>query len=297
MEEFLQKLVERAHILLEALPYIRKFYGKTIVIKYGGHAMVDEELKDSFAKDVVLMKFIGINPVIVHGGGPQIGDIMNKMGKKPKFVDGLRVTDEETMDIVEMVLGGKVNKEIVSLINKHGGVAVGLTGKDGHLIVAEKVYLEKDAPQGQAPEIIDLGLVGRVVEVDPTIIHILNNSRFIPVIAPIGCDENGVPYNINADWVAAEIASALQAERLIFMTDVNGILNDCGEVISSVSVKQLEEMVKSGVVKGGMIPKARAGISALRNGVKKVHIINGTIPHCIILELFTDTGIGTEIVH
>ncbi len=297
MEENLHKLIERAHILLEALPYIRKFFKKTIIIKYGGHAMVDEELKESFARDIVLMKYIGINPIVVHGGGPQIGKIMEKMGKKPKFVEGLRVTDEETMDIVEMVLGGKVNKEIVALINKHGGSAVGLTGKDGLLIKAEKLYLEKDAPQGQAPEIIDLGLVGKVVHVDPNILDILNQSMFIPVIAPIGVDENGIPYNINADWVAAEIAAALKAERLVFMTDVDGILDEKGNLITSIDVANIENFLNNGVIKGGMIPKVRAGISALKRGIEKVHIVNGTIPHCIILELFTDRGIGTEITH
>ena len=297
MAEDLQKLIERAHILLEALPYIRKFFKKTIVIKYGGHAMVDGTLKESFAKDVVLMKYIGINPVIVHGGGPQIGSIMEKMGKKPKFIDGLRVTDEETMDIVEMVLGGKVNKEIVALINKHGGMAVGLTGKDGLLIKAEKLYLEKDAPQGQAPEIIDLGLVGKITEVDPNILNILNESMFIPVIAPIGFDEKGIPYNINADWVASEIASALSSERLVFMTDVDGILNENGNLLSSISIEEAEELLKKGVIEGGMIPKVKAGISALKKGVEKVHIVNGTVPHCIILELFTDKGIGTEIIN
>ncbi len=296
MAEDLQKLIERAHILLEALPYIRKFFKKTIVIKYGGHAMVDGALKESFAKDVVLMKYIGINPVIVHGGGPQIGSIMEKMGKKPKFIDGLRVTDEETMDIVEMVLGGKVNKEIVALINKHGGMAVGLTGKDGLLIKAKKLYLEKDAPQGQAPEIIDLGHVGKITEVDPNILNILNESMFIPVIAPIGFDEEGIPYNINADWVASEIASALSSERLVFMTDVDGILNEKGDLLSSISIKEAEELLKKGIIEGGMIPKVKAGISALKKGVEKVHIINGTVPHCIILELFTDKGIGTEII-
>ncbi len=297
MEENLHKLIERAHILLEALPYIRKFFKKTIVIKYGGHAMVDEELKESFARDIVLMKYIGINPIVVHGGGPQIGKIMEKMGKKPKFVEGLRVTDEETMDIVEMVLGGKVNKEIVALINKHGGSAVGLTGKDGLLIKAEKLYLEKDAPQGQAPEIIDLGLVGKVVHVDPNILYILNQSMFIPVIAPIGVDENGIPYNINADWVAAEIAAALKAERLVFMTDVDGILDEKGNLITSIDVANIENLLNNGIIKGGMIPKVRAGISALKREIEKVHIVNGTIPHCIILELFTDRGIGTEITH
>ncbi|BAT72566.1 acetylglutamate kinase [Thermosulfidibacter takaii ABI70S6] len=288
--------MERAHILLEALPYIREFYGKTVVIKYGGHAMVDEKLKESFARDVVLMKYIGINPIVVHGGGPQIGLTMKKMGKEPKFIDGLRVTDRETMDIVEMVLGGKVNKEIVALINKHGGSAVGLTGKDGLLFLAKKLYLERNAPQTEAPEIIDLGHVGEVTRVDPAILEILARERFIPVIAPIGVDEEGITYNINADWVASKIASAAKAERLIFMTDVDGVLDDNGNLISSMNRKLAQEMMEKGILKGGMIPKVRAGIDALERGVNKVHIVNGTIPHCIILELFTDTGIGTEIV-
>ncbi len=296
MGESLHNLVERANILLEALPYIRHFFGKTIVVKYGGHAMVDEQLKESFARDIVLMKYIGINPIVVHGGGPQIGEIMKKMGKKPKFVDGLRVTDRETMDIVEMVLGGKVNKEIVALINKHGGSAVGLTGKDGMLFIAKKLYIERNAPQTQAPEIIDLGHVGEVVKVDAGILDILARERFIPVIAPIGVGEDGTPYNINADWVASKIASATKAERLIFMTDVDGIRDQKGNLISSLVKETALRMIDEGTIQGGMIPKVRAGIDAMEHGVKKVHIVNGTIPHCIILELFTDTGIGTEIV-
>ncbi len=292
----LRELVEKAHILLEALPYIREFFGKTIVVKYGGHAMVDEALKESFAKDIVLMKYIGINPIVVHGGGPQIGETMKRMGKKPKFIDGLRVTDRETMDIVEMVLGGKVNKEIVALINKHGGAAVGLTGKDGLLFLAKKLYIERSAPQTEAPEIIDLGHVGEVVKVDPTILNILSKERFIPVIAPIGVDENGITYNINADWVASNIASAAGAERLIFMTDVDGVLDDSGKLIPSLTKDRATAMMEEGSLSGGMIPKIRAGIRALESGVGKVHIVNGTIPHCIILELFTDTGIGTEIL-
>ncbi len=296
MDGKLQELVEKASILLEALPYIRKFFGKTIVIKYGGHAMVDEHLKESFAKDIVLMKYIGINPIVVHGGGPQIGETMKKMGKESRFIQGMRVTDRETMDIVEMVLGGKVNKEIVALINKHGGSAVGLTGKDGLLFLAKKLYLENSAPQAQAPEIIDLGHVGEVVKVDPTILNILARERFIPIIAPIGVDENGTPYNINADWVASKIASAALAERLVFMTDVDGVLDSHGKLIPTLPKERALEMIESGELSGGMIPKIRAAIDALEKGVKKVHIVNGTIPHCIILELFTDTGIGTEIV-
>jgi len=292
----LNHLIERAHILLESLPYIRAFYGKTIVIKYGGHAMVNEDLKNSFAQDVVLMKYIGMHPVVIHGGGPQIGYTMQRMGKTSHFVDGLRVTDEETMEIVEMVLGGKVNKEIVSLINKHGGEAVGLTGKDGGLIIAKKMQLSKESAFGKAPEIIDLGHVGEVVRVNPLVIKTLESSHFIPVIAPIGVDKNGISYNINADWVAGEIAAALKAERVIFLTDVEGIKDKKGNLISSLSVFQIEEFIEEGIISGGMIPKARASSKAIKEGVKKAHIINGTIPHAILLELFTDKGIGTEIV-
>ena len=291
-----QRLIERANILLESLPYIRAFFGKTVVVKYGGHAMVDEKLKDSFAKDIVLMKYIGINPVVVHGGGPQIGKTLDKMGKETPFVEGMRVTDEETMDVVEMVLGGKVNKEIVALINKHGGRAVGLTGKDGGLFMAKKMVITKETPMGQAPEIIDLGHVGEVTHVHPELIATLENSRFIPVIAPVGVDENGTTYNINADWVAGNIAAALSCERLIFMTDVDGILEGDGKLISTLPKEEVEPMIEDGRIKGGMIPKARAAIFALEHGVKKAHIIRGTVPHATILELFTDSGIGTEIV-
>ncbi len=291
-----RKLIERANILLESLPYIRAFFGKTVVVKYGGHAMVDEDLKDSFARDIVLMKYIGINPVVVHGGGPQIGDTLDKMGKKTPFVEGMRVTDEETMDVVEMVLGGKVNKEIVALINKHGGRAVGLTGKDGGLFMAKKMVITKEAPMGRAPEIIDLGHVGEVTEVHPELIATLENSRFIPVIAPVGVDEEGTTYNINADWVAGNIAASLGCERLVFMTDVEGILDEDGELVSTLPRGEVEPMIREGRIGGGMIPKARAAIFALEHGVKKAHIIKGTVPHATILELFTDSGIGTEIV-
>ncbi len=295
MERF-RHLVERAHILLESLPYIRAFYGKTVVVKYGGHAMVDEDLKDSFARDIVLMKYIGMHPVVVHGGGPQIGQTMKRMGKTPRFVEGLRVTDDETMDIVEMVLGGKVNKEIVALINKHGGRAVGLTGKDGGLITARKMVVSRESPAGQAPEIIDLGHVGEVVGVDPRVIGTLKEGDFIPVIAPVGVDEKGVAYNINADHVAGRVAAALKAERVVFMTDVEGIRDKEGNLISTLPMARVEEFIEDGTITGGMIPKVRASVRALVEGVGKAHIVDGRIPHAILLELFTDRGIGTEIV-
>jgi len=292
----LSSLVERAHILLESLPYIRAFYGKTIVVKYGGHAMVDEYLKDSFAKDVVLMKYIGMHPVVVHGGGPQIGHTMKLMGKTPRFVDGLRVTDDETMGIVEKGLGGKVNKEIVALINKHGGRAVGLTGKDGGLITARKMVINRESPAGQAPEIIDLGHVGEVCRVDPRVIGTLREGEFIPVIATAGVDEQGVTYNINADYVAGKVAAALRAERVVFMTDVEGIKSQEGQLVSTLPMAQVEELIEKGIITGGMVPKVRASVQALEGGVDKAHIVDGRIPHAILLELFTDRGIGTEIV-
>ena len=295
MERF-RHLIERAHILLESLPYIRAFYGKTIVVKYGGHAMVDEGLKDSFARDIVLMKYIGMHPVVVHGGGPQIGQTMKRMGKTPRFVEGLRVTDDETMDIVEMVLGGKVNKEIVALINKHGGRAVGLTGKDGGLIVARKMMVSRESPAGQAPEIIDLGHVGEVVKVDPRVIGTLKEGDFIPIIAPVGVDDKGIAYNINADHVAGKVAAALKAERVVFMTDVEGIRDRDGNLISTLPMARVEEFIEDGTITGGMIPKVRASVRALVEGVGKAHIVDGRIPHAILLELFTDKGIGTEIV-
>ncbi len=294
--EHLRPLIERAHILLESLPYIRAFYGKTIVVKYGGHAMVDEGLKESFARDVVLMKYIGMHPVVVHGGGPQIGDIMEKMGKTPRFVDGLRVTDDETMDIVEMVLGGKVNKEIVALINKHGGQAVGLTGKDGGLITAKKMMVSRGSPTGEAPEIIDLGHVGEIAHVNPQVIGTLKGGDFIPVIAPVGVDEDGVAYNMNADYVAGKVAAALGAERVVFMTDVEGIRDEKGVLVSSLFRGEVEALIERGIIQGGMIPKARASVEALEEGVGKAHIVDGRVPHAILLELFTDRGIGTEIV-
>ena len=291
----MEKLIEKARTLIEALPYIQTFRGKTFVIKYGGNAMVDENLKQGFAQDVVLMRYIGINPVIVHGGGPQIGKIMERMGKKPSFVGGQRVTDEETMDIVEMVLGGKVNKEIVNLINRTGGKAVGLTGKDGGLIQAKKLKMTTRSESTGETEIIDIGLVGEVTEVNPGALVALEESGFIPVIAPVGVGVQGETYNINADLVAGAVAGALKAEKLILLTDQAGILDKDKQLIPSLNKKKVESMVKAGTVSGGMLPKTASCFEALEAGCSKVHIIDGRIPHALLLEIFTESGIGTEI--
>jgi acetylglutamate kinase len=288
--------MERAEILLEALPYIKRFNNKTIVIKYGGHAMVDNELKDKFAQDVVMMKYIGINPVVVHGGGPQIGSLLKKFGKESKFVQGMRVTDQETMDIVEMVLVGMVNKEIVGLINRHGGKAVGLSGKDGNLIRAEKYYLSEEKIKNTPPEIIDIGLVGKVKTINSELIISLSQNSFIPVIAPTGIGDAGETYNINADVVAGEIAAALQAEKLLLLTDVEGVLDKDKNLINAMSDKEALKLIDDGIVEGGMFPKVKCCLKALKNGVKKAHIIDGRLKHAILLEIFTDKGIGTEIV-
>ncbi len=280
---------------MEALPYIKNFYGKTIVIKYGGHAMSDEALKKSFAKDVVLMKYIGINPVIVHGGGPQISQTMERMGLKPKFVSGYRVTDSDTMDIVEMVLGGAINKEIVNLINSNGGRAAGLTGKDGGLIKAKKKFLKGTSAETGAPEIIDAGHLGEVEAVDSAILEALDKGGFIPVIAPIGVGEKGETYNINADLVAGAVAAALSAAKLMLLTDVEGILDADGKLISTLTKKKVAELIKKKVISGGMLPKVAACFDALGGKVGKVHVVDGRVPHALLLEIFTDKGIGTEI--
>ncbi len=292
----LKKSMERADILLEALPYIRQFYNKTIVIKYGGSAMVDDNLKKMFAMDIVIMKYIGINPVIVHGGGPQIGSLLKKLGKTSKFVHGMRVTDKETMNIVEMVLAGNVNKEIVGLINHHGGRAVGLTGKDGNLIQAEKYFLSDDKAKDTPPEIIDLGLVGKVKELNTDLIVSLAKDGFIPVIAPIGVGDDGETYNINADIVAGEVATALHAEKLLLLTDVEGVLDAEGQLVDTMDYSEARKLIEAGTVEGGMYPKVKCCLKALRNGIKKAHIIDGRLNHAILLEIFTDSGIGTEIV-
>ena len=294
--DHVKKSMERAEILLEALPYIRRFYNKTIVIKYGGHAMVDEELKDLFAKDVVMMKYIGIHPVVIHGGGPQIGSFLKKLGKDSRFVQGMRVTDEETMDIVEMVLAGKVNKEIVGLINRNGGKAVGLSGKDGSLIRAEKYYLSEEKAKDTPSEIIDIGLVGKVTSINSGLIVSLENEGFIPVIAPTGVGDNGETYNINADIVAGEVAAALKAEKLVLLTDVEGVLDENNRLINTMNNQEVTDMIQAGIIKGGMFPKVKCCMKALRGGVSKAHIIDGRLKHAVLLEIFTDMGIGTEIV-
>ncbi len=291
----MEKLIEKAKTLIESLPYIQTFRGKTFVIKYGGNAMIDEQLKQGFAQDVVLLRYIGINPVIVHGGGPQIGSTMERMGKKPTFVAGQRVTDEETMDIVEMVLGGKVNKEIVNLINRAGGRAVGLTGKDGGLIQARKLKMTKRSEETGENEIIDIGLVGEVTEVRPGALQALEQGAFIPVIAPVGVGDQGETYNINADLVAGAVAGALRAEKLILLTDQQGILDKDKNLIPSLNKKTVATMVKSGTVSGGMLPKTKSCFDALEAGCVKVHIIDGRVPHALLLEIFTKAGIGTEI--
>ncbi len=291
----MKKLIEKADVLVESLPFIKKFYKKILVIKYGGNVMIDENLKNNFALDIVMMKYIGIYPVIVHGGGPQIGTLLKKMGKKSKFVNGLRVTDAETMDIIEMVLGGKVNKEIVSLINKHGGKAVGLSGKDGELIIAKKHKLKNITPETNQPEIIDLGLVGEITHVNSRIISSLLEGDYIPVIAPIGVGTKGETLNINADFVACHIAKALKAEKLILLTNVEGIQGKDKKMISSVNVKKAQELKKNKTIVNGMRPKVDCCINALASGVKKTHIIDGRLKHAVLLEIFTKKGVGTEI--
>ncbi len=292
----MEELISKATVLIEALPYIRKFYQKNIVIKYGGHAMVDERLKRSFALDIVLLKYIGINPVVVHGGGPQIGRTLERLGKKSEFRQGMRVTDAETMDVVEMVLVGKVNKEIVALINQHGGQAVGLSGKDGRLIEANKLHLYRNQGEDKPPELIDVGMVGEVKAVHPEIIETLEASRFIPIIAPVGVGERGETYNINADLVAGSVAGALKASKLILLTDVSGVLDGDGNLISSMNAERTQKLIDTGVIKGGMLPKVRCALDALSAGVEKAHIIDGRVEHAVLLEIFMDTGIGTEIV-
>ncbi|MEM5786433.1 MAG: acetylglutamate kinase [Syntrophobacteraceae bacterium] len=289
-------MIERANILIEALPYIRRFYQKTVVIKYGGHAMVAEELKESFAKDIVLMKYIGINPVVVHGGGPQIGEMLRRTGKKSEFCDGMRITDAETMDIVEMVLAGKVNKEIVHQINRQGGCAIGLSGKDGQLIEAKKLMIYRDMGVDRPPEIMDIGLVGEVSRINLDILKSLEQSSIIPVIAPVGVGEHGETYNINADLVAGALAGTLKADKLLLMTDVPGVLDGSGNLISSMTIAEAEAAIKTQVLRGGMIPKVQCAIDALLAGTGKVHIVDGRQPHAILLELFTDAGVGTEIL-
>jgi len=287
---------ERAQILTEALPYIQRFHRKTVVIKYGGNAMVDEHLKESFARDVVLMKLVGMNPVVIHGGGPQIGQLLEKIGKKSEFVQGMRVTDRETMDVVEMVLGGLVNKQIVSLINRHGGKAVGLSGKDGGLIRARKMVMKKPQADESLPgEFIDIGQVGEVESIDPEVVALLDTRNFIPVIAPIGVGPEGEAYNINADVVAGKLAITLQAEKLILLTNTTGVLGKDGQLLTGLTVKMVNELIEDGTIHGGMLPKVRYALDAVNSGVKSAHIIDGRVDHAILLEVFTDEGVGTLI--
>ena len=282
----------KAGVLAEALPYIKRFHGKTIVVKYGGSAMTDEHLKQCFARDVVLLKLVGMNPVVVHGGGPQIESLLARVGKKGEFVQGMRVTDAETMDLVEMVLGGQVNKEIVNLINQHGGKAVGLTGKDGNFIRAKKLLMKnKDAPG----DLIDIGQVGDIVSIDPSLIALLDSGAFIPVIAPIGVGSEGETYNINADVVAGKIAEVLKAEKLVLLTNTPGVLDQSGKLITGITPKQIDDMVADGTLSGGMLPKISSALDAARGGVKGVHIIDGRVEHALLLEILTDEGVGTLI--
>jgi acetylglutamate kinase len=285
-----------AEILIEALPHIRKLSGKTIVVKYGGHAMVDEELKTGFAKDIALMKYVGVNPVVVHGGGPQISQVMERMNIKPKFVRGMRMTDQETMDVVEMVLGGLVNNAIVSRVNQEGGQAVGLSGKDAGLILAKKLRMVHRESADMPPEIIDPGQVGEVIRINPGLIETLSGKGFIPIVAPVGAGARGESFNINADAVASHMAMALSAMKLVFLTDVDGVMDGNGKLMSTISVGDIAELINSGTISGGMIPKVEYAREAVKSGVGKVHIINGTQPHAVLLELFTEKGIGTEVI-
>ncbi len=284
-----------ANVLSEALPYLQRLNNKTIVIKFGGNAMVDEKLKNSFARDIVLLKQVGVNPVVVHGGGPQIGDLLKRVGKESKFIDGMRVTDSETMDIVEMVLGGLVNKSIVNLINHNGGQAVGLTGKDGSMIRAKKMEINRASPETQTTEIIDLGHVGQVTTIDPSIVNALDEGNFIPVIAPIGVGEDAASYNINADLVAGKMASVLGAEKLLLLTNTAGILDKQENILTGLNAKKVKELISDGTIAGGMLPKVSCALDAVHSGVKTSHIIDGRVEHAVLLELLTDEGVGTLI--
>lgn len=285
-----------AHVLTEALPYIQRFSGKTIVIKYGGNAMVDEELKQGFARDVVLMKTVGLNPVVVHGGGPQIGELLGRLGKSSEFIQGMRVTDRETMDVVEMVLGGLVNKEIVNMLNRHGASAVGLTGKDGDLIRARKLMLEnQDSTPSAESDMVDLGHVGEVESIDASVVDMLVHGDFIPVIAPIGIGEDGFSYNINADLVAGKMAEVLGAEKLILLTNTSGLLDKQGNLLTGLDVETVNRLIADGTIHGGMLPKIACALDAVNAGVRTAHIIDGRVAHAVLLELFTDEGVGTLI--
>lgn len=287
--------MSKARVLTEALPYIQRFSGKTIVIKYGGNAMTDEMLKNGFARDIVLMKLVGINPVVVHGGGPQIGKLLERIGKQSQFIEGMRVTDHETMNVVEMVLGGLVNKEIVNLINRNGGSAVGLTGKDGQLIRAKKLLIQRKNGEADAAEMVDIGLVGEVESINPHVVHMLVQGGIIPVIAPIGVGEDGSSYNINADLVAGKLAEILGAEKLILLTNIPGLLDKEDKLLSGLNADQVNKLIADGTIYGGMLPKIRCALEAVAGGVGAVHIIDGRVEHAVLLELFTDEGVGTLI--
>ena len=286
-----------AQVLTEALPYIQRFTSRTIVVKFGGNAMVDPQLHESFARDVVLMKLVGMNPVVVHGGGPQIGSLLEKLNIQTEFVNGMRVTDTETMDVVEMVLGGSVNKEIVSSINRNGGKAIGVTGKDGQLIRARKLKVTRHSPELDASEIIDIGHVGEVDQIDTEVLKVILQSDFIPVIAPIGVDRQGNSYNINADLVAGKLAEVLQAEKLMLLTNVAGLLDKEGEILTGLSTSEVDALIEDGTISGGMLPKIGCALDAVKSGVASSHIIDGRVPHAVLLEIFTNEGIGTLITN
>jgi acetylglutamate kinase len=284
-----------AQVLTEALPYIQRFTGKTIVVKFGGNAMVDPLLHESFARDIVLMKLVGMNPVVVHGGGPQIGSLLERLNIQSEFVDGMRVTDSQTMDVVEMVLGGRVNKEIVASINRSGGKAIGVTGKDGQLLRARRLTIERRGPELEAPEIIDMGHVGEVRQVDTEMLNVILDSNFIPVIAPIGCDDDGQSYNINADLVAGKLAEVMRAEKLMLLTNVAGLMDTAGNVLTGLSSAGVDDLIADGTVHGGMLPKVSCALEAVKSGVASAHIVDGRVPHAVLLEIFTDEGMGTKI--
>ncbi len=284
-----------AHVLTEALPYIQRFTGRTVVVKFGGNAMTDPALHESFARDIVLMKLVGMNPVVVHGGGPQIGSLLERLNIESRFVDGMRVTDAKTMDVVEMVLGGSVNKEIVSSINRSGGKAIGVTGKDGRLIRARPMQVTSKNPELTANEIVDIGQVGEVRQIDREILDVILDSDFIPVIAPIGADDNGKSYNINADLVAGKIAQVMQAEKLMLLTNVAGLMDADGTVLTGLSAPRVDELIADGTVHGGMLPKISCALDAVKSGVASAHIVDGRVPHAVLLEIFTDEGMGTKI--
>ena len=286
-----------AQVLTESLPYIQRFTGKTIVVKFGGNAMTDAELHDSFARDIVLMKLVGMNPVVVHGGGPQIGSLLERLNIKTEFIDGMRVTDAKTMDVVEMVLGGSVNKEIVASINRNGGKAIGVTGKDGQFIRAKKMTIDRYSPELGASEIIDIGHVGQVKSIDTEVLQVILGSNFIPVIAPIGVDAQGATYNINADLVAGKIAEVMQAEKLMLLTNVSGLLDREGKILTGLSTSQVDNLIADGTIYGGMLPKIQCALDAVKGGVNSAHIIDGRVPHATMLEIFTDQGIGTLITN